>query len=151
MASVKKTLGDAVNKRANAKALKAANGPSLAPKGYKADTTGRAAVKKIVSEGLYSKVAGQYFKLTPKEAAQHVSNMRSTSKNPVFEGAVKLTTNNISKSGRKANTATLNAKAAKAAAKPAKPAKSGGMGRGSGARGSFTGSSSGKVGITYTK
>jgi hypothetical protein len=32
-----------------------------------------------------------------------------------------------------------------------KPAKSGGMGRGSGVRSSFTGSSSGKVGITYTK
>jgi hypothetical protein len=32
------------DRRANARALKAANGPSLAPKNYKSDTTGRAKV-----------------------------------------------------------------------------------------------------------
>jgi hypothetical protein len=35
------------NDRRNAKALKAANGPSLAPKGYKPDTAGRKAVHEI--------------------------------------------------------------------------------------------------------
>ena len=33
------------NDRRNAKALKAANGPSLAPKGYKPDTAGRKVVR----------------------------------------------------------------------------------------------------------
>jgi hypothetical protein len=37
------------NDRRNAKALKAANGPSLAPKGYKPDTAGRKVVKAAAS------------------------------------------------------------------------------------------------------
>lgn len=40
------------NDRRNARALKAANGPSLAPKGYKPDTAGRAAVNMSV-KGAY--------------------------------------------------------------------------------------------------
>lgn len=37
------------NDRRNAKALKAANGPSLAPKGYKPDTAGRKVVRAAAS------------------------------------------------------------------------------------------------------
>ena len=37
------------DRRANKRALKAANGPSLAPKGYKPDTAGRKVVKAAAS------------------------------------------------------------------------------------------------------
>ena len=41
------------DRRANKRALKAAQGPSLAPKGYKADTTGRQQVRKAAVSGSY--------------------------------------------------------------------------------------------------
>lgn len=110
---VAKVVKGAKSSAANKKGLKAAQGPSKAPKGYKPDTAGRAAVDKLMKDGLYSKVMGQYVPVTPKEAAKIVSNMRSTSKNPAFEGAVKLSTNVVSRSGRKANTPKLMKKAAK--------------------------------------
>lgn len=131
MAKMKKTLADAIAKKSNKKALKAAQGPSLAPKGYKPDTAGRAAVNKTLKEGLYSKVMGQYVPVTAKEAATIVSNMRSTSKNPSFEGAVKLSENIVSKSGKKANTPKL----IKKAAKPKNPSSGRGRRGGSGLRG----------------
>ena len=40
------------NDRRNAKALKAANGPSLAPKGYKPDTESRKNVKRFAVEDI---------------------------------------------------------------------------------------------------
>jgi hypothetical protein len=89
---------------ASARGLKAAQGPSLAPKGYKMDTAGRADVKRLVETGLYSKVAGQYFKLTPKEAAKYVSEARKSSMNASrtqAEGGVSTAPKNIiSRSGR---------------------------------------------------
>ena len=112
---VSKAVKGAKSSAANKKGLKAAQGPSMAPKGYKPDTAGRAAVTKTLQEGLYSKVMGRYVPVTPKEAAKIVSNMRSTSKNPSFAGAVKLPTNVVSKSGRKANTSGMLYKAAKKA------------------------------------
>ena len=39
------------DRRANKRALKAANGPSLAPKGYKPDTAGRQEVRKAAVSG----------------------------------------------------------------------------------------------------
>jgi hypothetical protein len=89
---------------ANKKGLKAAQGPSKAPKGYKPDTAGRKDVKRLVETGLYSKVAGQYFKLTPKEAAKYVSEARKSSMNASrtqAEGGVSTAPKNIiSRSGR---------------------------------------------------
>lgn len=91
---------------ANKKGLKAAQGPSKAPKGYKPDTAGRADVKRLITTGLYSKVGGQYFKLTPKEAARFVSEARKSSMNASrtqAEGGVSTAPKNvISRSGRKA-------------------------------------------------
>ena len=113
VAGVAKAVSKKKAASASARGLKAAKGPSMAPKGYVSDTVGRAAVKKLQTDGVYSKVAGQYFKLTPKEAMYVVSGNRSTRKNPAFEGAVKITNNVVSKSGRKANTPKLMKKAAK--------------------------------------
>ena len=91
---------------ANARGLKAAKGPSKAPKGYIPDTVGRAAVaKKRSGQAVY----------TAREAAEAVSRMRSSRTTPNFEGAIKLTQNVVSKSGRKANTPKLMKKAAKKA------------------------------------
>jgi hypothetical protein len=116
-----KSVAKAVKKKAaestTKKALKAAQGPSKAPKGYKMDTAGRADVKRLVEQGYYSKVAGQYFKLTPQEAAKYVTEARKSSMNASrtrAEGGVSAAPkNNISRSGRKANTSGLNYKAAK--------------------------------------
>ena len=104
--------------KATAKGLKAAKGPSLAPKGYVPDTTGRAAVKemmkdvKVMKNG--KKYYGEYY-MTADEIANLVSMRRSTRAVPNFTGAVKLTENVVSRSGKKANTPKLMKKAAKKA------------------------------------
>lgn len=101
---------------ANKRGLKAAQGPSLAPKGYVPDTTGRNAVKnmmkdvKVTKDG--KKYYGEYY-MTADEIAKLVSMRRSTRAVPNFTGAVKLTENVVSKSGKKANTPKLMKKAAK--------------------------------------
>jgi hypothetical protein len=101
---------------ANARGLKAAKGPSMAPKGYVPDTVGRSAVKKYQSDyGLYSYVAGEYVKLTPKEAAKYVDAARRSSQNVGSRAVPEMPKNVISKSGKKANTPKLMKKAAKKA------------------------------------
>jgi hypothetical protein len=106
------------NAKATAKGLKAAKGPSLAPKGYVPDTTGRNAVKKMMEDVKVTKDGKKYYGeyyMTADEIAKLVSMRRSTRAVPNFTGAVKLTENVVSKSGRKANTPKLMKKAAKKA------------------------------------
>lgn len=104
--------------KANAKGLKAAQGPSMAPKGYVPDTTGRNAVKKMMEDVKVTKDGKKYYGeyyMTADEIAKLVSMRRSTRAVPNFTGAVKLTENVVSKSGKKANTPKLMKKAAKKA------------------------------------
>jgi hypothetical protein len=114
---------------ANKKGLKAAQGPSMAPKGYVPDTTGRAAVKKMMDDVYVNRdgrlfynatraggeVSPQY--LTAKEVLKYVSSMRSVRQVPNFKGGIPEASNVVSKSGRKANTPKLMKKAAKKKAK----------------------------------
>jgi hypothetical protein len=120
VSGIAKAAGKKKAAAANKKGLKAAQGPSKAPKGYKPDTAGRADVKRISSEqGLYSRVMGEYVRLTPREAAKIVDAGRRSSMNSsrtLAEGKVSEATKNvISRSGRKANTPKLMKKAAKKA------------------------------------
>jgi|694.fasta_scaffold02582_46 hypothetical protein len=106
--------------KATARGLKAAQGPSLAPKGYVPDTTGRNAVKKMMEDVKVTKDGKKYYGeyyMTAADIAKLVSMRRSTREVPNFTGAVKLTENVVSKSGRKANTPKLIKKAAKKKAK----------------------------------
>ena len=57
------------NDRRNAKALKAANGPSLAPKGYKPDTESRKNVKRFAGEDINTGLKRGNF-MSKKEAYQ---------------------------------------------------------------------------------
>jgi hypothetical protein len=74
--------------RANAKALKSAKGPSLAPKGYKPDTEGRAQVNSIAKQemqGRWSKVAGMRFpgesrKTAYQRGAKETSSLKAQKK-----------------------------------------------------------------------
>ena len=110
---------------ANARGLKAAKGPSMAPKGYVPDTTGRKAVKTMMDDVYVNRdgrlfynatraggeVSPQY--LTAKEVLKYVSSMRSVRQVPNFKGGIPEASNVVSKSGRKANTPKLMKKAAK--------------------------------------
>lgn len=119
-AAMKKKAAAKKAAKANARGLKAAQGPSLAPKGYVPDTTGRAAVKKMMEDVKVTKDGKKYYGdyyMTADEIKQLVSSRRSTRAVPNFTGAVKLTENVVSKSGRKANTPKLIKKAAKKKAK----------------------------------
>ena len=112
---------------ANARGLKAAKGPSMAPKGYVPDTTGRKAVKTMMDDVYVNRdgrlfynatraggeVSPQY--LTAKEVLKYVSSMRSVRQVPNFKGGIPEASNVVSKSGRKANTPKLMKKAAKKA------------------------------------
>jgi len=119
-AAMKKKAAEAKAAKANKKGLKAAQGPSMAPKGYVPDTTGRAAVKKMMEDVKVTKDGKKYYGdyyMTADEIKQLVSSRRSTREVPNFRGAVKLTENVVSKSGRVANTPRLKKQAAKKAAK----------------------------------
>ncbi len=119
-AAMKKKAAAKKAAKANARGLKAAQGPSMAPKGYVPDTTGRAAVKKMMEDVKVTKDGKKYYGdyyMTADEIKQLVSSRRSTRAVPNFTGAVKLTENVVSKSGRKANTPKLMKKAAKKKAK----------------------------------
>ncbi len=119
-AAMKKKAAAKKAAKANARGLKAAQGPSMAPKGYVPDTTGRAAVKKMMEDVKVTKDGKKYYGdyyMTADEIKQLVSSRRSTRAVPNFTGAVKLTENVVSKSGRKANTPKLIKKAAKKKAK----------------------------------
>jgi hypothetical protein len=115
---------------ANKKGLKAAQGPSMAPKGYVPDTTGRAAVKKMMDDVYVNKYDGRLFYnatraggevspqyLTAKEVLKYVSSMRSVRQVPNFKGGIPEASNVVSRSGRTANTTKLMKKAAKKKAK----------------------------------
>lgn len=115
-------------KSANARGLKAAQGPSKAPKGYVPDTTGRKAVKTMMDDVYVNRFDGRLFYnatraggevspqyLTAKEVLKYVSSMRSTRQVPNFKGGIPEVSNVVSKSGRKANTPKLMKKAAKKA------------------------------------
>jgi len=54
---IKKVIKGNTPAKANARGLKAAQGKSLAPKGYKPDTAGRAVVKKYSEPGYHGKNA----------------------------------------------------------------------------------------------
>jgi hypothetical protein len=115
---VAKAVGKKKAAAANKKGLKAAQGPSKAPKGYKPDTTGRKAVQNLMDDVRMTKDGKKYYTdqyYTAKEVRQLVSNMRSTAEKPAFRGAVKLSENVVSRSGRKANTPRMMKKAAKKA------------------------------------
>jgi hypothetical protein len=119
-AAMKKKAAAKKAAKANARGLKAAQGPSMAPKGYVPDTTGRNAVKKMMEDVKITKDGKKYYGeyyMTADEIAKLVSMRRSTRAVPNFTGAVKLTENVVSKSGRKANTPKLIKKAAKKKAK----------------------------------
>jgi hypothetical protein len=119
-AAMKKKAAAAKAAKANKKGLKAAQGPSMAPKGYVPDTTGRAAVKKMMEDVKVTKDGKKYYGeyyMTADDIAKLVSMRRSTREVPNFTGAVKLTENVVSKSGRVANTPKLKKQAAKKAAK----------------------------------
>jgi hypothetical protein len=112
---------------ANARGLKAAKGPSMAPKGYVPDTTGRGAVKKMMDDVYVNRDGRLYYNatraggevspqyLTAKEVLKYVSSMRSVRQVPNFKGGIPEASNVVSKSGRKANTPKLMKKAAKKA------------------------------------
>ena len=81
----------------NAKALKAAKGPSLAPKGYITDAQRRDALNKI-------RAIEKKFGLNSASVSKTGAEAIKTVKNPAPK-------NIISKSGKKANTPKLNKKA----------------------------------------
>ena len=61
------------DRRANARALKAANGPSLAPKGYKPDTEARTIAQ---NNGEYMTKPWYSRKISMKNSAQDIDNSR---------------------------------------------------------------------------
>jgi hypothetical protein len=105
---------------ATARGLKAAKGPSLAPKGYKPDTAGRKTVTTAGNRGQdpqYSTVGGMYFPGTTRKkafntAARDVDAVRrmAAKAGDVTKAAPK---NVISRSGKVANTSRLIKKSAK--------------------------------------
>jgi hypothetical protein len=128
-AAMKKKAAAAKAAKANARGLKAAQGPSMAPKGYVPDTVGRGMVKKMMDD-VYVNRDGKLFYnatsaggsvtpryLTAKEVLKYVSSMRSTRQVPNFKGGIPEASNIVSKSGKKANTPKLIKKAAKKKAK----------------------------------
>ena len=105
---------------ATAKGLKAAKGPSLAPKGYKPDTAGRKTVTLAGDRGQYerySTIGGMYF---PGETRKKAFNTAARDVDAARRMAAKVgdkknaaPKNVISRSGKVANTSRLNKKAAK--------------------------------------
>jgi hypothetical protein len=69
------------NDRRNARALKAAQGPSLAPKGYKPDTAGRKVVRDEASPRTEKNINVVSLKKRYKNAAIRVDNSGAANKN----------------------------------------------------------------------
>jgi tartrate dehydratase beta subunit/fumarate hydratase class I family protein len=91
---------------ANARGLKAAQGPSMAPKGYVADSVRRKAANTMrIDTAFYGPTA-----------AARMNSFRAGAKTVTTEGPKNV----VSKSGKTANTPKLIKKAAKKAAKKAK-------------------------------
>jgi hypothetical protein len=104
-AAMKKKAAAKKAAKANARGLKAAQGPSMAPKGYTADEARRAAM-----------IAKKSMALDPESLLfpkQYVNELARLQKIVYGPGP----TNVVSKSGRKANTPKLIKKAAKKKAK----------------------------------
>jgi len=107
---------------ATARGLKAAKGPSLAPKGYKPDTAGRKAVTTAGNRGQdpqYSTVGGMYFpgatrKKAFNTAARDVDAARRMAAK-VGDTKNAAPKNVVSRSGKVANTSRLTKKANKKA------------------------------------
>lgn len=95
----------------NKRGLKAAQGKSLAPKGYQPDAAGRAMAKN------YAKYGDSIGPMTLKEGARRVDARRATPEvaNGYMASAPK---NVISRSGRTANTASLLGRAPKSKRTP---------------------------------
>jgi hypothetical protein len=105
---------------ATARGLKAAKGPSLAPKGYKPDTAGRKTVTTAGNRGQdpqYSTVGGMYFPGTTRKkaftsAAKDVDSARRMAAK-VRDTKNAAPKNVVSRSGKVANTSRLIKKSAK--------------------------------------
>jgi len=105
---------------ATARGLKAAKGPSLAPKGYKPDTAGRKTVTTAGNRGQdpqYSTVGGMYFpgatrKKAFNTAARDVDAARRMAAK-VGDTKNAAPKNVVSRSGKVANTSRLIKKSAK--------------------------------------
>lgn len=108
--ATRKAIEKKYAKKSTAKGLKAAQGKSLAPKGYKPDTSGRAAVN---TQTKYSPM-GVSRKTAFRTSAKDVENARAGKPSLLGSGSITPAPKNvISKSGRVANTAKLIKKASK--------------------------------------